>query len=98
MLIACVEHLGGHITRVRAFDSTVDEKKWVNMSREAVVGAIKRGVTCYTYFKKTTTGELEVGAQIHVVTVNYIDYLRTDKDGTAKDNLGSLPSLVDCPV
>lgn len=33
------------------------------------------------------------GADVHIVPVNGIDYIRTDRNETTKDNLGNLPEF-----
>lgn len=97
MFVACVEHLNGHIEYLRVYEANGTKGTWVTLSRAFVVALVKGGISCSTYFKDPKTGDFVVGAQVHVVYVNGLAYLRTDKDATAKDNLGSLPELSACP-
>lgn len=91
--IGCVEHDDGHITKLRVYES----KAWTTKSRRDVVSDIDQGTDYYTWFKNQKTGKYEAGAQVHVVWVNEVAYLRTDKNNYPADNLGSLPSLESCP-
>lgn len=60
-------------------------------SRSAVVGDIARGCTVKTAVRRTD-GKCYEGADVHIVTINHIKYLRTDGNSRASDNLGSLPT------
>ncbi|NLG25559.1 MAG: DUF3892 domain-containing protein [Clostridiales bacterium] len=55
-------------------------------TRKQVVADIEAGYTIKTH---PPTGS---GAEVHVVKVNGVKYIRTDANATAKDNLGSLPT------
>ena len=60
--------------------------------RDKVVSAIKDGSSFITILKKPTSGWTKEG-KVHVVEVNGVEYLRTDQDRQAADNLGSLPDF-----
>jgi hypothetical protein len=61
-----------------------------------VDGAEKNRATCVSEIEKGIAYQTSPpgggGADIHVVEVNSQKYLRTDKNKTAADNLGKLPT------
>lgn len=60
-------------------------------SRAQVVAAIERGTTFATIYK-TAEGKWTFGAQVEIVVVHGEKFIRTDRDATTADNLGSLPA------
>lgn len=66
------------------------------VGKATVVAEIFRGVTYITAIRLPSTF-WERGADVHVVTVHTIrglsHYLRTDRNNTPRDNLGSLPKV-----
>lgn len=63
---------------------------WTNWSRQDVVSSIKNGkVFCTVY----DSNGWKQGSKINVIRVNNIDYLRTDSNLFAKDNLDNLPDF-----
>jgi hypothetical protein len=60
--------------------------------REKVVYSINNG-TSFCTILKNSEGKWNKGADVHVVFVNGKYYLRTDKNNTARDNLGNLPEF-----
>jgi hypothetical protein len=61
-------------------------------SRSEVISNIKHGV-CYTTVFKTAMGKWRRGEDIRVVTVDGIEYLRTDAKPEAADNFNDVPEL-----
>lgn len=59
--------------------------------RNQVVNAINQGKSFVTITFKD--GQWYNGADVHVVPVNGVKYLRTDKNSIASDNLGNLPEF-----
>ena len=91
--IGSVDHDDGHITKLRVYES----KAWTTKYRKDVVSEIDQGIEYHTWYKNPKTGKYESGPQVHVVRVNRVAYLRTDKNGYAADNLGALPAMDSCP-
>jgi hypothetical protein len=82
-----------HITDVRvrvrtgnSFGTTVST--W---TRKQVVDAIKRNDTFVT--TRIRAGVYVVGEDVRIFPVNGVEYLRTDNNRTAADNLGELPEF-----
>ena len=79
-----------HIVKVR---TRVDNGDTVGaqeeMLRSRVVSLIEAGYSFCTIY--ASDGKWTKGAEVHTVTVNGVKYIRTDRDATARDNLGSLP-------
>jgi len=61
-------------------------------SRNTAVVEIESGTDVITIYKDSN-GKWKKGAKVNVVKVNGTRYLRTDRDATAADNLGSLPTF-----
>ncbi len=92
--VGCVSHENGHIAKLRVHHAN----QWTTKTRKDVVSEIdKDKIVYHTWFKNPKTNKHEAGPQIHVVWVNSVAYLRTDKNERAADNLGSLPDLDHCP-
>jgi hypothetical protein len=60
--------------------------------RTEVIANMKRGVTYSTVFK-TAMGKWRKGDDVHLVTVNGQEYLRTDNELVAKDQFDEVPEL-----
>jgi hypothetical protein len=60
--------------------------------RQDIVDAIKRGQTFVTA-TKGNTNSYDQGAKVEIVRINNTEYIRTDRDSTTEDNLGSLPEF-----
>ncbi len=61
-------------------------------SRAAVIANIKKGVTYSTVFK-TAMGKWRKGDDVHLVTVNGKEYLRTDSELVERDQFDEVPEL-----
>ncbi len=62
------------------------------IKRDAVIANIKRGVTYTTVFR-TAMGKWRKGDDVHLVTVEGKEYLRTDSDLVARDQFDDVPEL-----
>lgn len=62
------------------------------VSRAEVIANIKRGVSYTTVFR-TAMGKWRKGDDVHLVTVDGKEYLRTDSDLIAKDQFDDVPEL-----
>jgi hypothetical protein len=84
-----------HINRVRLHEDLGEDKMGtaVETSRSLVVANIKNGKTYMTVSKNETTGKYEKGEDVGIVTVNDTEYIRTDANSVASDNLGKLPEF-----
>ncbi len=87
-----MNNLETHIIAVKAMRviGTVANDPQI-FDRQSVVDAIKRGSSFAT--SKLVNNYWQIGADIHIVTINGVNYLRTDKNQTARDNLGELPEF-----
>ncbi|MBL0953138.1 MAG: DUF3892 domain-containing protein [Leptospira sp.] len=63
---------------------------WTNWSRQEVVNGIQNGKVFYTVYDSNGCKQ---GSKINVIRVNNTDYLRTDSNLIAKDNLDNLPDF-----
>lgn len=61
-------------------------------SRTDVVNNIKSGPT-YLTILKNAEGNWRKGQEVHTVKVGNEEFIRTDKNSEAKDNLGNLPEF-----
>lgn len=72
-----------------------DEGEWLGSgeiwTKEQVVASLKLGYSFVTSY--LNGGKWIRGASVHVVEIGSKQYLRTDQNRTAADNLGSLPEL-----
>lgn len=72
-------------------DSLLDPPE--TLSRQTIINSIKAGKTYVTAIKSVLSGKWEIGADVGIVNIERIDYLRTDKNQTSKDNLENLPEI-----
>ena len=61
-------------------------------TRSSVVSDLQSGIT-YSTITKNSNGNWDIGADIHIVYVNSVAYIRTDRNNTPKDNLENLPEF-----
>lgn len=59
--------------------------------RETIVNSLIQGTTFATAI--LVNGKYQYGAHIEIIRVNGINYIRTDRNATGKDNLGNLPEF-----
>ena len=62
-----------------------------DVTREAVVQAIRDGTTFVTIFMKNQ--KWSRGQPVYIVKINGVDYLKTVDNGRAEDNLDDLPEF-----
>lgn len=62
-----------------------------NRSREFIIYAIENGTTFVTAIE-SKSGWLK-GADVGILTVDDVEYIRTDKNETKRDNLENLPEI-----
>ena len=62
------------------------------MPRDEVIAKIRSGCRYSTVFK-TAIGKWRKGEDVHVVTINGEDYLRTDTKSIAADNFDEVPEF-----
>ena len=90
-LISAVRYYKDSISQLKVHkdlgDKVGQEQIW---SKEEVVSSIKNYNSFCTIYKNSA-GNWTKGEDVHVVTVGYSTYLRTDRNNIAKDNLGNLP-------
>jgi hypothetical protein len=93
-LISAVRYDGdnSHIIKVKTHVDTGDGvDKPFEEKRETVISKLKNGKEYCTIIKKD--GNWKRGQMVHIVQVKGNEYIRTDKNETDKDNLGSLPEF-----
>jgi hypothetical protein len=83
-----------HIVKVKVHvddggDNIGTASEW---SRSEVVAALKRSSTFIT-ITKNSEGKFQKGQDVHIIKVNGVEYLRTDQNSKAADNLGNLPEF-----
>jgi hypothetical protein len=82
-----------HIVRVKVHvdngETIGPPQEWM---RGEVVTALERGKTFVTILKGSD-GKWRKGQDVHIVTVNGVKYIRTDKNQRASDNLENLPEF-----
>jgi len=61
------------------------------MSRAQIIAGIQRGMTFYTAVQDQAKEFYTKGQPVGIVTVAAVDYLRTDTNRIAADDLGDLP-------
>ncbi|WP_262152685.1 DUF3892 domain-containing protein [Chryseobacterium foetidum] len=59
-------------------------------TKDEVISSLSLGHTFKTATYNYTTGSWSNGANVGTVRIGYVTYLRTDRDSTARDNLGNL--------
>jgi hypothetical protein len=80
-----------HIERVRVHeDNGVNVGAPVNSSRLTGVSNIKSGYSYVTIYK-TTENKWKKGEDVRIIKVGNEEFIRTDANQTAADNLGDLP-------
>jgi hypothetical protein len=92
-LISMVRYNEGetHIVKVLAHADDGDAVGTGHQTtRATVVERLKAGYTFVTLYKNNA-GNYNRGAEVRIVRIEGVDYIRTDADATKKDNLGSLP-------
>ena len=79
---------------IPSFDAsrTADELVPVEILRRVQRMLEKEGVT-YVTILRTERGTWQYGAEVHIVEVDGVNYLRTDRNSRAADNLGDLPEV-----
>lgn len=82
-----------HINKVKVKEDKGDKfgsaSEW---TRSQVVNAIETGTTFVTIIKNAES-KWSKGADVHIVEVNKVQYIRTDRNQTASDNLENLPTF-----
>lgn len=82
-----------HIVKVEVAEDKGDSlgttQEWL---RGQVVSALERGKTFVTIVKGND-GKWRRGQDVHIVTVNGVKYIRTDRNARASDNLENLPEF-----
>lgn len=73
-------------------DNSFNENNYVSTQRSTVVSEINNKWKYMTIYKKQGDG-WNFGEDIHVVTIENEDFIRTDQNNTKKDNLGNLPNF-----
>jgi len=80
-----------HIEMVRVHEDLGDNVGDVKeILREGIVAGIKNGKTYLTIFK-TNEGKWKKGEDVRIIRIGDEEFIRTDRNATPKDNLGSLP-------
>jgi hypothetical protein len=64
----------------------------IRRSRSDVTSIIKTGKS-FSTIRKGTDDKWNKGADIHIVKMGAVEFIRTDKNQKDEDNLGSLPEL-----
>lgn len=83
---------GTHIERVRVHEDLGDKVGSAKESlRTEVVRNIKSGKTYVTIFK--SQNEWNKGQDVHRIKVGNEEFIRTDKNQKARDNLENLPTF-----
>lgn len=82
-----------HIVKVKVHtysgDAIGNATEWI---RSEVVTAIEAGKTFVT-ITRTTDWKWNKGEDVRIITVNGVNYIRTDANSKASDNLGNLPEF-----
>jgi hypothetical protein len=77
-----------HIERVRVRDPILNTT--IELTRSDVVSRIKQGYQFRT-MPQDWSGQYRWGEDVRIFRVNGDEFLRTDTNGIARDNLGNLP-------
>ena len=85
---------GTHIDEVEAADDGEDGIGTKRSEKRATVIANLKAKRTYVTAppSKTETGKITKGAPVGIVVVNGTEYIRTDANKTARDNLDNLPT------
>lgn len=85
---------GTHIDEVEVADDGEDSVGAKRDERRTTVIANLKAKKTYVTAppSKTETGKITKGAPVGVVVVNATEYIRTDANKTARDNLDNLPT------
>jgi hypothetical protein len=62
-------------------------------ARATVIANLKANKTYVTAPPSTGSGKVAKGASVDIVVVNAVEYIRTDANKTARDNLDNLPEF-----
>lgn len=89
-LISAVSYNDNHIAKVKVH-TTDDPNASMIYTRQQVLDAMKNGYSFHTATEKW--GKLQKGAKVEKVTIDWVDYIRTDSNKVKKDNLGELPTF-----
>ncbi len=83
-----------HIDKVRACKDSGDSLEATKeYERQAIVKAINEsGISFITAFK-SNDGKWKKGEDVFVINIDGINYIKTKKDHTKKDNLDNLPEF-----
>jgi hypothetical protein len=82
-----------HIVRVKVHvDNGEKIGPFQEWTRSEVVIALEQGKT-FTTILMGSDGKWRKGQDVHIVTVNGVKYIRTDKNYRASDNLENLPEF-----
>lgn len=81
-----------HIEKVRVHEDKGDKLGGgIIWSRTQVITKIENSYSFVTVYKDN--GKWKKGETVHIVEVDDEKYIRTDKNKTKNDNLGSLPEI-----
>jgi hypothetical protein len=81
-----------YIETVRVLPDTGDLlETGLIMARAQIIAGVQRGMTFYTAVQEPEGQSYSKGQPVRVVTVAAVDYLRTDMNRIAADDLGDLP-------
>jgi hypothetical protein len=82
-----------HIEMVRVHEDLGDKVgSSTDIARGIVITSIKNGNSYVTIFK-AANGNWQRGEDVRIITVNGEEFLRTDANEKASDNLGNLPEF-----
>jgi hypothetical protein len=83
---------GSHIVEVQVHEDRGSKLgSSTEMTRNKVVSEIEKGPTFVTITK--SNGKWKRGEDVHIVKVQGVKYIRTDRNAVASDNLGDLPEF-----
>lgn len=84
---------GKYISHLRVHtDSGTAISDGSTYTKSDVISKINAGSSVITIYKNAS-GSWNKGEDVRVITVNYQDFLRTDANSIAADNLGNLPEF-----
>lgn len=85
---------GSSIKEVKTSNALQSEPGTRRTRAEVVKDIDTYNKAVYTATKRS--GVWYEGSRVNTVTVSGVKYLRTDRNSTARDNLGELPEYTDC--